>query len=289
VVIPTLQEVIEGKCDANVGIWATASKTLQHQYVLRPGWEMNTNSSAWGGAHNFGKDSRQTWIQADSLTKYYGDPNKPDGPERYVDAWKRIHRIFREQGATNVLFLWSPLDDNYPKEKWNEATNYYPGDEYVDLVGCSLYNEGYWEDKGRYEKWWQDFEDIFQKEPIKIYNSHPSKPFWIGEMGCSEETLPGVKGTKPEWIQKAYERIKTVYPRIKGVCWFSKYYPWERDWRVNSSPEALEAYRKATSDPYFLDRIMFETGGQVSPLAVFHCAVVVSAAGRSATERRLRA
>jgi beta-mannanase len=120
---------------------------------------MNTNSSAWGGAHNFGKDSRQTWIQADSLTKCYGDPNKPDGPERYVDAWKRVRRIFGERGATNVLFLWSPLYDNYPKEKWNEVENYYPGDEYVDLVGCSLYNEGYWEEESKYGKWWRDFED----------------------------------------------------------------------------------------------------------------------------------
>jgi hypothetical protein len=145
-------------------------------------------------------------------------------------------------------------------------------------VGCSLYNEGYWEEKASYGKWWRDFEDIFQKEPVKIYNGYPSKPFWIGEMGCSEEILPGVKGSKPEWIQKAYERIKTVYPRIKGVCWFSKYYPWERDWRVNSSPEALEAYRKAISDPYFLEKMIFEATGSAS-ISTWFCSAVLIPAG----------
>jgi len=274
VTIPTLQEVIDGRCDANIGIWAAASKSLQHQYILRLGWEMNTNSSAWGGAHNFGKDSNQTWNQADNLNRYYGDPSRPDGPERYVDAWRRVRRIFREQGATNVLFLWSPLYDNYPNEKWNEAENYYPGDDCVDLVGCSLYNEGYWEEEGGHGKWWRDFEDIFQKEPVKIYSGHPSKPFWIGEMGCSEEVLPNVRGNKPEWILKAYERIRTAYQRIKGVSWFSKYYPWERDWRVNSSPESLEAYRKAISDPYFLERVIFEAIGSAQ-MSTSYCSAVL--------------
>jgi len=32
----------------------------------------------------------------------------------YVEAWRRVHRIFQEEGAGNALFVWNPNDVSYP-------------------------------------------------------------------------------------------------------------------------------------------------------------------------------
>jgi hypothetical protein len=214
------------------------------------------------------------------LYTYYGDPKKPDGPERYVDAWRHIHNIFENEGTKNAIWVWCPNDVTVPDMEWNKPENYYPGDAYVDFVGCDLYNVGYYEGK----TYWLDFRDQFKKNSgLEIYTKHKSKPFMLAEVGSSPELLPNVAGPKAKWILNAYDSIKNEYPNIKAVCWFSKdkRTVGERDWRLDSSPESLEAYRKALSDPYFLDRIMFESGGSTAPSAVLHSAIVMSTVGRT--------
>jgi hypothetical protein len=66
----------------------------------------------------------------------------------------------------------------------------------------------------------------------------------------------------------AVAKIKTNFSRIKAAVWFSEDKLWwgTRDWRVGSSPESLEAYRAAISDPYFLDRIIVENAASTAPV-----------------------
>ena len=49
---------------------------------------------------------------------------------------------------------------------------------------------------------------------------------------------------------ESFARMKAAYPCIKMYTWFN--IKKELDWRVNSSPQALEAFRAAMADPYFL-------------------------------------
>jgi hypothetical protein len=112
----------------------------------------------------------------------------------------------------------------------------------------------------------------------------------VAELGCVEESLPNVTGPKAKWITNTYYSIKNTYSNIKAVCWFSKDRTafGERNWMVDSSPESLEAYKKAISDPYFLDRIMFESTSSTAPPAFLSCTVITSVVNRMTPERKVR-
>ena len=45
----------------------------------------------------------------------------------------------REEGAYNIRWVFhvDPWDE--PVEEWNKFENYYPGDEWIDWVGASVY------------------------------------------------------------------------------------------------------------------------------------------------------
>jgi hypothetical protein len=287
--VPTrLQDVIDGNLDVLIRDWASNTRLLGSPIFVRLGWEMNIQKSYWGGATNFGPHGNQTWDKVDNLYTYYGDPKKPDGPERYVDAWRHIHNIFENEGTKNAIWVWCPHHRSDPDVEWNKPENYYPGDEYVDWVGCDLYNGGYVKrPAGRL----MSFDELFRTYyGTALYRQYQNKPFILAEVGCLQNVPADVSGDKASWIRDAYDSIRNLYPNIKAVCWFSKdkRASGEQNWRVDSSQESLEAYRKTISDPYFLDRIMFESGGSTAPSAVLHSAIVASTVGKPSSEKRLK-
>ena len=80
--------------------------------IFRP-WHENTGTWFWWGAGN-------------------------STPEQYKDLWKRTRRIFDEKGIDNVVWTFSP--DRVPTTEQYLMT--YPGDEYVDILGCDIYHFG---------------------------------------------------------------------------------------------------------------------------------------------------
>jgi hypothetical protein len=62
----------------------------------------------------------------------------------YVRAWRRIVRIFRGAGASNVRFVWSVNPNLYqpPGERLRNMHRYWPGSRYVDAVGSTMINFG---------------------------------------------------------------------------------------------------------------------------------------------------
>jgi hypothetical protein len=253
----TLEDIIHGKHDSYLEMWAEDARRFNYPFFLRFAWEMNGNWERCSGPNNFGPNGDLSWDKTDDLNKYYGDPTKPDGPERYIDAWRHVHDVFRNIGASNAMWVWGPNFQSQPDVPWNTCENYYPGDEHVDWIGFSLYNHGYFGDLPS----WRSFDTLFNMEPIESYRKH-DKPFMLGEWGCSQKMSPSMDGPKDQWITDAFDKIRNKYLKIRGACWFSVdktgYASDERDWRVDSSAQALSAYRKAIQDPYFLDTVLFE-------------------------------
>ncbi|RKY31505.1 MAG: hypothetical protein DRP68_04895 [Candidatus Omnitrophota bacterium] len=158
-----------------------------------------------------------------------------DKPQEYKEAFKHVYNIFRnEVGATNVKFVWSP---NYTPDELEVLEKYYPGKDYVDWIGLDGYNWG-WP--------WTDFDQIFYEIYQNIVQNPDifgDKPIMLGEFASSEGEL------KDEWIREAFQKIKDKYPQIKAFYWFN--IDKERDWRVNSSPEALTTFKEAIGVSYF--------------------------------------
>jgi mannan endo-1,4-beta-mannosidase len=65
-------------------------------------------------------------------------------PRMYVLAWRRLVRLVRSVGASNVRFVWSPNPNLYEgKRPWLEHLRlYWPGVRYVDDVGSTMINFG---------------------------------------------------------------------------------------------------------------------------------------------------
>jgi hypothetical protein len=76
-------------------------------------------------------------------------------------------------------------------------------------------------------------------------------------------------GNKSEWLRKAFEDYEERFPRIKAaIYWHER---WQNDdlsysnLRVNSSPEALSAYREGVGDTYWIGNPRFHTKRSSKP------------------------
>lgn len=83
-------------------------KALNHPLTFRPFHEMNGNWFWWG---------------CDNCS-----------PEEYIKLYQLTVNYIRAQGVDNVLFVWSP-------DK-KARMDYYPGDDYVDILGLDIYEPG---------------------------------------------------------------------------------------------------------------------------------------------------
>ena len=208
----TLKRIIAGDYDPYIRHWAEASKSLRIPYHLRPMHEMNGNWYPWCGTVN------------------------QNQPEEYVEAWRHLHDIFLEVGATQVSWLWCPYAASYPNSPKNAISCYYPGDAYVDWIGLDGYNWGTSQPWSR----WQSFHEIFSPA-YDIVTDLTDKPLLIAESASTESG-----GNKSEWIRSAFGELKDSFPRIVGFVWFNV--KKECDWRIDSSVQALQAFRESVQD-----------------------------------------
>jgi len=65
-------------------------------------------------------------------------------PAKYIAAWRRMVDIFREAGADNARFVFSYNPSVFePLAGWEtNLRRYWPGDDYVDLLGSTMINFG---------------------------------------------------------------------------------------------------------------------------------------------------
>ena len=199
----TLEKIISGNYDEYITDWAESAKNYKRSMFIRFGHEMNISTYTWNGLYNGG-----------ATENAYGANNKPDGPERYVDAYKHVWNIFNEVGASNVTWIWAVNHNNNPTENWNSKANYYPGDAYVDWLGIDGYNfnDG--------TILYRSFDEIFV-DAINEVSAIPGsvKPIIISEMSSND----GRAGTpaKSDWITDALLKISQD-TRIKAFAWFNE-------------------------------------------------------------------
>ena len=92
-------------------------------------------------------------------------------PIEYVNAYRHIVDLFRAKNADNVAFVWH----SYASKPYKDyaLSSYYPGDDYVDWVGISVFGHAYnGTDFGSYCNAVLDFAKLNQK-PVMIAESSP--------------------------------------------------------------------------------------------------------------------
>jgi beta-mannanase len=156
----------------------------------------------------------------------WGGANNGRDPAAYVRAYRRIHRIFADEGADNVAWVWSPNWNSGPDAAWNRMERYYPGDSYVDWVGVSGYN-------------------FYRESPATLFRNVVSaygkrKPIIVTETAAIEH---GGR-SKADWITALSGYVRKT-PAIGAVVWFDTDVQHDSDhnFRFDSTAEGLAAYR----------------------------------------------
>lgn len=209
-------DIYRGRLDGELRAFARQAAEWGHPFLFRLNNEMNSD-----------------W------TSYSGVVNLCD-PQLFAGVWQRICRIFREEGATNCLWIYNPNDRNAPPSKWNDSLAYYPGNDYVQLLGVTGYNNGTY-----YTQWneqWRGFTQIYD-EIQGLYAPHFSAFPWI----VTEFASSSVGGDKVAWIDDMFAHIGD-YPNIKIAVWFS-YADFDGDvparpYWLDETEETLAAFRR---------------------------------------------
>jgi hypothetical protein len=87
-----------------------------------------------------------------------------------------------------------------------------------------------------------------------------TKPLAVFEFGVIEDPS---EGDKSEWIKVALESLESGrYPRIKGISYWDEKWIDEKlntiDLRLNSSSNAVAAFKEIISSPFFVSDAQFK-------------------------------
>ena len=144
-------------------------------------------------------------------------------PEEFVQAYRRMVGLCKDD-APNINLMWSPLGNE-------DMAKYYPGDEFADLVGLTVFGLQAWDQaKHGHDR---TFDEIF--EPRYERAAEFGKPVVVAELGYVGQA-PYVDTWKND-----VRADKPEYPSLVGVVYFNfpEVYPWPEgfgmpDWRVKN-------------------------------------------------------
>ncbi|OBB45616.1 MULTISPECIES: glycosyl hydrolase [unclassified Mycobacterium] len=153
-------------------------------------------------------------------------------PAAYVSAWRHVHDIFTERRVGNVDWIWAPT----AVAAAETLSDWYPGHEYVDVLGVDGYNWGTCLSATS----WISPEQLFGATLDELRSIASDKPILIAEVGCAESG-----GSKAEWIATFFEFLRRQSD-VVGFVWFD--HAKETDWRIESTPESAAAMAEAMRD-----------------------------------------
>lgn len=194
-----LDEVVNGEHDSNILDLAELCKALRKPIYIRFGYEFD-------GAHN------------------------AYPPEKYIAAYKYFVDLMREEGVTNVAYVWHSWgvgayydSQNYPDQYPvidQVATQelWYPGDDYVDWVALSIFGTG----------WGNLATNGTIQYLIEFAESH-DKPIMLAETAAiktSGQQDPNWVIPNSQWFQNVFNLIEDN-PSIKAFTYINV--DWEGD------------------------------------------------------------
>ncbi|MBQ9914545.1 MAG: hypothetical protein IJO50_00225, partial [Clostridia bacterium] len=221
----SLEEILSGRYDAYIIENLTYMNSLDFRVLLRFGAEVNC------------------WVLPET------EPELSAFIETYKAAFRKIATMARKY-APNVAMVYSPNDVS----NWLvTAEDFYPGDEYVDWVGLSMYdnlvptasfqpadpNDAYF-CRGLYDN------PIARLRPV-VEAFGDRKPIMVSECGFSY----GGDGLQTEahavaQFEQFYSYVNVVYPQVKAVFYFNADITGRH--KLDGSPALRAMYEKKTAE-----------------------------------------
>jgi len=177
------QQIAAGVWDRHLRNYARAVKIFGCAIILSFGHEMNGWWYPWGAPRT--------------------------SPADFIAAWRHIHDIFARQGVTNVIWSWDPshqYGEPAPGKVGTLASDWYPGDNYVDWIGLDGY---FGSDRNGHT---QNFKEIFGTQLNDIRRIAPHKLVYLAETGVA----PGRNA--PAQVAELFSGAAAYH--MAGLVWF---------------------------------------------------------------------
>lgn len=200
-------DILRGKLDDHFKTLARQIKEYAHPILFRLNNEMNSD-----------------W------TSYCGMMTLCD-PDLFVDTWRYLYDLFEAEGVDNCIWIFNPCAVSCPYSRWGEDLPYYPGNDYVQILGVTNYEMGnnlpLESFRSRYTLVYNNNKDIFGAMPWII------SEFACGSGGATsgEEMRNG--SAQADWVRAMfsdfidYDANEYLHP-LKGGVWFScNDYSWD--------------------------------------------------------------
>lgn len=192
-------------------------ENLDCKVILRFAGEMNDSSTLW-----------------------------PSTPDEYIEKFRIVADVFHEY-APSVPVVWAP--NFYPT---HNIESYYPGDDYVDYVGLSLYQEyqpetdplGRGVDRSR----WLNFLDF-------VYDTYSDrKPIIIVEGGvayANSRTDKNLTDYAVSHIKEFFTYLPIKYPAVKMFFVFNRDDQHGRKFSFDNNKPTLDAYNSVIQNKFY--------------------------------------
>jgi hypothetical protein len=187
--------ILDGSQDADLKFFAQGAAKYSGQIILALNEEVNGDSNVWSGTF------------------------KDNTPAKAIAAFRHEENIIKPI-APNIKFAYSVSHHSVPERPDNSLTSYYPGDNFVDVVGVSGLSLGT-------ETW----DQVFGKALQTFSQYH--KPLWI----LSEATVQN----KAQFIEDTFAGAKKYH--LAGFLYFNQK-GGDGDWLLDAP--ALAALKRLT-------------------------------------------
>jgi hypothetical protein len=198
--------IAAGRYDDQIRAQADQLRDLNEPVLLRWRWEMNRPNLS-GEVHD---------------------------PQTYVEAWRRMHTIFDQEGATNVGWVWCPIARDFTS---SDGAAYYPGDDQVDWLCADVY--------GGPEN--RPFADVAQA--FRTWAATLDKPIMIGELGAQYAN----SAARQSWWTDAVHTLQG-WPQVKAMVLFNSRGTADEpfDLSLADDPQLLATMRRLVAQPPFV-------------------------------------
>lgn len=158
-------------------------------------------------------------------TSYCGLLNLCD-PDIFNMTWQRMYDVFIEEGVDNCIWIWNPVERSIPYSSWGEDLCYFPGVDYVQLLGLTFYEMNN-SANGTTQSFSSAYRALYEKNIDAFSGFHAI----ISEFGCgSGGDATGVLGrnanAQAEWVAEMFRAInadekENYIKQIVGAVWFN--------------------------------------------------------------------
>ena len=196
--------------------------------------------------------------------------NRPKAAD-FIAAYRHIASLARAQ-APRAALLFSP---NYSSGNKVDMDVYYPGDEYVDWLGVSLYYDR-WHHSGdtQRDKFYGvgDYGDALLniQQVVNMSKLH-ARPIMVTEGGsCNVFKGQDNASWAADRMARAYSFLPMVYPEVKAIVSSDYGDSWAGiDYTFYNNPTVTAAYRQAVQTHPTLVHSFRDTGAYYTKLSAY--------------------